>query len=139
MGVPVVGHGAARRDQRLGDCLPAEDPAEPLLLLATDKTIPAPRLQIEEQRQFGDQLLGRRPVSGLAHHAIEPCAARRRQSMFIGRKGPGLGRADGGTSGRRHAGANPFFQPPARAASSSSATILVILIIGLTAGPAVSL
>ena len=36
---------------------------------------------------------------------------------------------------------NPSFDPHwcARTASSSSATILVILIIGLTAGPAVSL
>jgi len=119
VGRAVLGHRRLRGHQRLGDHLPAEHPADAVLAARAFETVLAERLEVEHPQEIGDEFFG--------------CRFSHRWRL---QKSPVRRQPDGASEVSRNR------QTPAwaaSAASSSSATMLVILIIGFTAGPAVSL
>jgi hypothetical protein len=57
----LLGHGRLRRDQRLGDDLPAEDAADAIAATRAGEAIRAERAQLEQAQKVGDDAR-RRPA-----------------------------------------------------------------------------
>src|SRR5690554_2980748 len=58
MGVAIVGHGAPRCYESLGDGLAPEDATRAFLQPPTDEPVSATRIEVEQQDELGNEVLG---------------------------------------------------------------------------------
>src|SRR5690606_8046909 len=68
MGMAFVGYRPAGGDERLRESLAPEHAARPLFETATDESIAAARVEVEQQDQLRDQAFGSRRDDGRSHH-----------------------------------------------------------------------